>query len=54
MPSALSPDVTTDNRADTEDRCLACRHPRSEHDILGVRFCTATASSALSRGCICR
>ncbi|SFR27928.1 hypothetical protein SAMN04488564_11239 [Lentzea waywayandensis] len=33
--------------------CDVCPHPWHEHDPLGVRYCTATAASALSRGCIC-
>ncbi|WNV89279.1 RGCVC family protein [Umezawaea sp. Da 62-37] len=33
--------------------CAACAHPLADHDALGVRFCTASAASGLSRGCIC-
>ncbi|MEU5692790.1 RGCVC family protein [Actinosynnema sp. NPDC020468] len=36
------------------DQCDVCPHPWSAHDALGVRFCTATAAAALSRGCVCR
>lgn len=34
--------------------CAVCPHPWHEHDPIGVRYCTATTASALSRGCICR
>jgi hypothetical protein len=37
----------------TEDKCAACSHPWEKHDALGVRYCTATTASSLSRGCIC-
>ncbi|MDX8141870.1 RGCVC family protein [Lentzea sp. BCCO 10_0061] len=33
--------------------CDVCPHPWHEHDPLGVRYCNATAASALPRGCIC-
>ena len=36
------------------DRCRMCDHPASDHDPLATRFCAATASGTLSRGCICR
>lgn len=36
------------------DRCQMCEHRASDHDPLATRFCAATASGALSRGCICR
>ncbi|MFI6096426.1 RGCVC family protein [Lentzea sp. NPDC051213] len=39
---------------DTTGSCDVCPHPRDEHDPLGVRYCNATAVSALPRGCICR
>ncbi|MFD9701209.1 RGCVC family protein [Lentzea sp. NPDC059081] len=52
-----SPRMTTSEPLiiDTEpDRtCDVCPHPWQEHDSLGVRYCTATATSALPRGCIC-
>ncbi|WP_354005546.1 RGCVC family protein [Rhodococcus antarcticus] len=34
--------------------CQACAHPLGAHDEIGLRFCAATTSAALSRGCICR
>jgi len=33
--------------------CAVCSHPRALHDHIATRFCAATASSALSRGCVC-
>ena len=40
--------------ADHAGACVVCPHAWPEHDPTGVRFCTATAAAALSRGCICR
>lgn len=40
--------------ADRADACVVCPHPWHEHDPIGVRYCTATTASELSRGCICR
>ncbi len=37
----------------TADSCGSCPHPLTEHDALGTRFCAASATSSLSRGCIC-
>lgn len=31
----------------------ACGHPLASHDRVGLRYCQASASSGLSRGCIC-
>ncbi|MCX2951364.1 RGCVC family protein [Lentzea sp. NEAU-D7] len=42
------------DHSDSAGACAVCPHPWHEHDPLGVRYCTATAASALSRGCICR
>jgi len=38
---------------DTTAVCVACPHPFGEHDPLSVRYCAATTSGALPRGCIC-
>lgn len=45
--------VLTDARPDGDDQCPACAHARSDHDALGTRFCAATITSRLARGCIC-
>ncbi|PPK65119.1 RGCVC family protein [Actinokineospora auranticolor] len=36
------------------DSCAVCPHPWRDHDPIGVRYCTATEASALSRDCVCR
>jgi hypothetical protein len=42
---------------DTGDRtsvaCAVCPHPMDAHDIIGTRYCSATASGGLDRGCVC-
>ncbi|MDX3659756.1 RGCVC family protein [Streptomyces sp. ID05-26A] len=43
--------LTTDIEA--ERACAVCPHLWAEHDPIGVRYCTATAATALPRGCIC-
>lgn len=35
------------------DSCDMCPHATSEHDAISLRFCMATRSRALSRGCVC-
>jgi hypothetical protein len=37
----------------TSALCASCPHPLADHDALSLRFCTASAASGLSRGCIC-
>lgn len=51
----------TDPRADAGQHvgsevptCDMCSHPVEFHDAIALRYCAATASSALSRGCMCR
>jgi hypothetical protein len=34
--------------------CDVCPHDVAGHDAIGLRFCRATVSGALTRGCICR
>jgi hypothetical protein len=36
-----------------EAACAACPHPLTGHDAVALRYCRATVSSALDRGCIC-
>ena len=31
-----------------------CGHPDAEHDAVARRYCAATSSAGLHRGCICR
>jgi hypothetical protein len=33
--------------------CPTCAHPMDAHDAIALRFCRATASQSLSRGCVC-
>lgn len=34
--------------------CGACGHPEAVHDAVGLRWCRATAASALDRACVCQ
>jgi hypothetical protein len=36
-----------------EDQCQSCPHTRSSHDVIALRFCTATSAGGFSRGCVC-
>ena len=33
--------------------CDACEHSPTDHDAIARRYCTATISNAITRGCIC-
>jgi hypothetical protein len=44
-PDDLPEDPTTD--------LCTCGHPRKRHDAHGLRYCRATVSNELRRGCIC-
>jgi hypothetical protein len=35
-------------------RCPSCVHPLDAHDVIATRFCAATTTRALARGCACR
>ncbi len=37
-----------------ERESCACGHVEAEHDPIARRYCAATASGELPRGCICR
>jgi hypothetical protein len=52
LQTAVLADHTS--HSDAAGICVVCPHPVHDHDPLGVRYCTATTASALSRGCICR
>lgn len=45
--------TTAPDQTETSGVCNVCPHQWHEHDALGVRYCTATTTSALPRGCIC-
>jgi hypothetical protein len=34
--------------------CSVCPHPVDGHDAIGLRFCRATATGGIDRGCVCR
>jgi hypothetical protein len=34
--------------------CDVCPHPAAAHDAISRRFCDATLTGAITRGCICR
>jgi hypothetical protein len=55
-PSAetLVVDAVVDTAALELSRCGRCRHPLEAHDAIAIRYCAASASSALARGCVCR
>ena len=50
-PVAARPDVPEQAPAAT---CDVCPHPAAAHDRIGQRFCDATLTGAMTRGCICR
>jgi hypothetical protein len=33
--------------------CAACPHPLDAHDVIGLRYCAATAVGTSTRGCVC-
>ena len=37
-----------------EPACDVCPHSLARHDAISSRFCSATLTGALARGCICR
>ena len=46
--------MTTESRCETPLTTLcACGHPVADHDSVALRYCRATASGSLHRGCIC-
>lgn len=53
MPhTVVSPEVSG-YTADEASACGACAHPRSSHDRIATRFCSATDAGGFSRGCVC-
>jgi hypothetical protein len=34
--------------------CAACTHPLEDHDAIATRFCRATVTARLDRGCVCQ
>jgi len=37
-----------------KEACDICPHPRSGHDAIAARFCSATGNGAIARGCVCQ
>ncbi len=37
-----------------EETCAACPHDLAGHDAIALRFCRATATGSLERGCVCQ
>ena len=57
--AAADPAVRTGSDEDqrrpvTDAEPCWCSHPFSEHDAIASRYCAATMSAGLTRGCICR
>ena len=48
-----TPVETTTRPAVAEGACEMCPHPLSAHDAISLRFCSATRTAALTRGCVC-
>jgi hypothetical protein len=46
--------ATVDVETELVERCSTCQHPWGDHDTLSARFCAATATGGLARGCICK
>jgi hypothetical protein len=54
-PSAAETAVLVPEHAGTESTlCDNCLHPLDYHDSVASRYCAATGSSALTRGCVCK
>jgi hypothetical protein len=47
-----TPAATITEPRDDAD-CMACGHPASRHDRIARRYCDASISHAVTRGCIC-
>ncbi|WP_369690856.1 RGCVC family protein [Nocardia jejuensis] len=45
--------ATPIDAAPVESFCAACPHDREAHAGVGIRFCSATATSGLDRRCVC-
>ena len=49
----MTPSTATAPASPTRLACAVCAHDWGAHDPIGVRFCTATATGGLDRGCAC-
>jgi hypothetical protein len=55
MPATeVTPDVSRDTASgEVTTECAVCPHPRTFHDRIATRYCTATIAGQFSRGCVC-
>jgi len=44
----------TSSALDTAVKRCTCGHAEHEHDAIARRYCAATSSAGLTRGCVCR
>ncbi|MDT8910767.1 RGCVC family protein [Amycolatopsis sp. PS_44_ISF1] len=45
--------MTTGPETEPENACPCCPHPLDSHDVIARRFCAATSTGHLERGCVC-
>ncbi len=54
-PSVTESSVVAGQHGGSESPvCDTCSHLREFHDVVASRYCAASASNALSRGCVCK
>lgn len=53
MPTSIATAERPTPPHDAAPGCAACPHPTADHDAVAERYCRATVTSALDRGCIC-
>jgi hypothetical protein len=56
MPTSVTESTVVDETVTSTESpvCDMCAHPRAFHDVVASRYCAASASSALARGCVCK
>ncbi|MGY1639037.1 RGCVC family protein [Geodermatophilus sp. SYSU D00742] len=42
------------SRSADDPGCDVCPHPVAGHDPIALRFCRATLTAGVDRGCVCR
>jgi hypothetical protein len=45
--------IALDPADEPTNSCTMCPHPLDTHDRIAARYCQATQSNAIARGCIC-
>ncbi|HEV3356394.1 MAG TPA: RGCVC family protein [Pseudonocardiaceae bacterium] len=57
MTASITGAQTDATAANADDRtsamCAVCPHPVDTHDVIGLRYCTATVAGGWQRGCVC-